>query len=438
MVNPARFGLKRAKPESFRVEYFGARNTETVALRAAWLRCGCCCFPRTESTVDPLLLIIFALIALSGGGVTTAVVAQNRRRARTHLRGALLEKRAHLGGEFSIFDVFWDLGVSDFALEMMAHQGLLFDDPEGFKAAHFHLDDLIKAHGSYAELLEDNLASIQEFYREHRETGPRRRIAIFRTQGPKLLPIQPARAPVPVVPEHVRPGAEGALVRQETAGRDLTLLPPDDRVLFQSTVEPNLPTLRESEEQVEIDVDAASHFGPQQMLKSIFDGRFSDTVQKWWSFRHLRATKSRLDDELEKLYDFYATDASKRPGFFEMLYDIPKRWYLEAERIAALRQKTDWTQMGFPEASQMLMEQAEGVARELMSHAQLNVDATIERIHAAARQGDRAMAGYFLYMNRHAFFAGRAPEYGAYAQRIERQIHNVQHELRKLNRAGEL
>lgn len=388
--------------------------------------------------MDPLVLIIFALIALSGGGVTTAVVAQNRRRARTDLRGALLQKRAHRDREVSIFDVFWDLGVSDFALEMMAHQGLLFDDPQGLTGAHYQLDDLIDAHGSYTEFLEDTLGSIQEFYREHRETGPRRRIAIFRTQGPKLLPIQPARAPVPVVPEHVRPEAQGALVRQEAAGRDRSLQPPDDRALFHTTVEPNLPTLRDSDEQVEIDVDAASRFGPQQMLKSIFDGRFSGTVQKWWSFRHLRATKSRLDEELEKLYDFYAADASKRPGFFEMLYDIPKRWYLEAERISALRQKIDWTQLGFPEASQILIEQAEGVARELMSHAQANVDATIERIHAAARKGDRAMAGYFLYMNRHAFFAGRAPEYGAYAQRIERQIHKVQYELRKLNRAGEL
>jgi len=215
-------------------------------------------------------------------------------------------------------------------------------------------------------------------------------------------------------------------------------VPVDDRALFQSTVEANLPTLRESEEQVDIDVDAASRFGPQQLLKSIFDGRFSASIQKWWSFRHLRATKSRLDEELEKFYDFYAADASKRPGFFQMLYDIPKRWYLEAERIQVLRENTAWAEMRFPDASQMLMEHAEGVARELTAHAQHNVDATIERIHTAARRGDRAMAGYFLYMNRHAFFAGRAPEYGAYAQRIERQIHDVQQELRKLNRAGEL
>lgn len=394
----------------------------------------CCCFPRTESTVDPLLIIILTLLAISSGGVTSAVIATNRRRQQGDLRGALLEKRAHTTKALSVFDVFWDLGVSDFALEIMAHQGLLFDDPGQFKAAHFQLEDLIEAHGSYGDFLEDNLESIQEFYREHRETGHRRKIATFGSHGQKLLPINPTKLPSSSVQP---PEQQTALVPVDTVGRDATLLS-NERTLFLDTVEPNLPTLRDSSAQVDIDVDAATRHNPQEMLKNIFDGRFRDTVQKWWSFRHLRATKSRLDDELKKLYDFYALDASKRPGFFDMLYDIPKRWDLEAERIAQLRQKTVWEDMRFPEASQILMAQAEGVARELMLHSRANVDQTIERIHDAARRGDRAMAGYLLYMNRHAFFAGRAPEYGDYVQRIERQIYDVQQELRKLSRAGEL
>lgn len=383
--------------------------------------------------MDPILIIILTLLAISSGGVTSAVLANQRRHRREDLRGALLKKRAYAGRSLSIFDVFWDLGVSDFALEIMAHQGLLFDDPKQVKAAHFLLEDLIEAHGSYEAFLEDVLDSIQEFYREHRETGPRRKIAIFRGQGQKLLPIRPAKArtPTPQI------ASEGALVRRDTVGRDEALAP-NERALFLATVQPNLPTLRESDEQINIDVDAATHLGPQQMLKSIFDGRFRNTVQKWWSFRHLRTTKSRLDGELEKLYDFYATDASKRPGFFEMLYDIPKRWHQEADRIAAMQRDTSLQNMRYPLASQVLMEQAEAVTRELMAHAQGNVDATIERIHQAARKGDRAMAGYLLYMNRHAFFAGRAQEYGEYAQRIERQIYDVQQELRKLHRAGDL
>lgn len=395
---------------------------------------GCCCFPGIESTVDPIVLVILTILALSGGGATGVVMLNTRQRRRGDLRAALLEKKDHQGGALSIFDVFWDLGVSDYALELMAHQGLLFEDADQLRSAHFHLEALIDAHGSYAEFLADNLDSIQEFFREHRGAGPRRKIAILRGQGQKLLPIQPANTPPTAA---VPPNSEGALVRRDEVGRDATLAP-DEHALFLATVEPNLPTLRESGEQIEIDVDAASRLKPGQMLKNIFDGRLGDTVQKWWSFRHLRATKSRLDDELEKFYAFYAHDASKRPGFFEMLYDIPKRWHQEVERIESLQRSAPWKDGDFPEASQILVQEAEGVARELKSRAQTNMDATIERIHRAARDGDRAMAGYLLYMNRHAFFAGRAPEYGAYARKIERQIYDVQQELRKLNRAGDL
>ncbi len=398
--------------------------------------------------MDPFVVLILTIIALTGGGAGSAAVLIRRRQRQRALREAVLDKVDHHGWPLSIFDVFWDLGVSDYALALMDHQGLLLGQPGDFERVHSFLDDRIEAHGTYSDFLEDNLAAIQEFYREHRHTGNRRKIPTLTLRTRKLLPsARPAAdrdTSTALVPSVEDLPAEVEDVSRDEIERHLGRIVQDsvdERRVFREKRAPLAMTVSPDEQMPSrqgVDVDEIVRLEPLQMLKNIFDGRLTDEVQKWWKFRHLRAAKSRLDEHFTRLYDFYAREASAQPRYFDMLYDVAKRWDEEAERIGELAQRAPWRGEPYADCAAVLVEEAESVARQLARRARLNVDATVERIHDFARNGDRAMAGYLLYLNHHAFFSGRAPGYGQYVQRIENQAYRVQEELRKLKRTGEL
>ncbi|QDG53760.1 hypothetical protein FIV42_24350 [Persicimonas caeni] len=405
--------------------------------------------------MDPIIVLIITLIALSGGGAGSAAVMIQRRKRQLALREAVLEKVDHAGRPLSLFDVFWDLGVSDYALALMDHHGILPRAPQDFEKAHSVLDDLIEAHGTYTDFLEDNLAAIQEFYRDHRQTGHRRKIPTLTVRDRKLLPggrRQKGAGPKGDSTALVRKGEEMPAVvgevlddeEREQAERELGLVvhgSVDDRRVSREDLEPLLMTVS-ADEQMPIgrgvDVDEASKQDWLATVKNIFDGRLTDELKKWWEFRSLRAAKSRLDEQFAKFYDFYADLAGERPDFYEMLYDTTKRWRGEADRIDDLLSQKPWRREPFADCAEVLVFEARRLANQLAHRAKRNVDDTVERIHEHARDGDKAMAGYLLYLNHHAFFAGRAPQYGKYVERIERQAYRVQEELRKLKKEGQL
>lgn len=401
--------------------------------------------------MDPIVVIIITLIALTGGGAGSAAVMIQRRKRQLGLREAVLEKVDHGGRPLSIFDVFWDLGVSDYALALMNHHGILPHDPQDFEKVHSILDDLIEAHGTYTDFLEDNLAAIQEFYSEHRQTGHRRKIPTLTVRDRKLLPSERrSKEPAPMsdstalvrkreqVPATIDEG------EREQAERELGLVVQgtvEERQVSREELEPLLMTVS-SDEQMSlhkgIDLDEASRQDWLKTVKNIFDGRLTDEVKKWWEFRSLRAAKSRLDDEFANFYDFYADLATSRSDFYDMLYDTAKRWRGEANRIEALLDQKPWRREPFADCAEVLVFEARRLGNQLASRAKRNIDTTVERIHDLARADDKAMAGYLLYLNHHAFFAGRSPDYGKYVERIERQAYRVQEELRKLKKEGQL
>ncbi|MFU8806915.1 MAG: hypothetical protein ACNA8W_24115, partial [Bradymonadaceae bacterium] len=93
--------------------------------------------------MDPITIVILTLIVLATGGAGTAAAVQMQ---RTRLRGRMGEavrRKRPLRGQFiSLFDVFWDLGVSDYALEIMGAQGLLITRPEELHGSLSRLEEL--------------------------------------------------------------------------------------------------------------------------------------------------------------------------------------------------------------------------------------------------------------------------------------------------------
>lgn len=391
--------------------------------------------------MDPIVVLIITLLALSGGGAGGALLASRRKR-RSQIRERSMRKVRHGGVELSIFDVFWDLGVSDYALEIMGHQGLLLESPDDFDHVHLELEQSIETHGSYSAFLDDTLEAIHEFYEEHRDAGSRRKITTLKLRAQKLLPTDATpreeQASTDMVPYQNK--EDMLAVPGAVADRELGAI--EARQHYRETHSPHfLSTGADDTEDgghKTVDVDELTRLEPLDMLQGLFEGRLTENVQRWWSLRKLRQLKAQLDRHFRDLYDLYAENARQQPDFYNALYDVAHRWESERDRIRKLSELEPWQDRPWADCAGALVREARRVAGEIAARAKYNVDVTIEEIHNFARRGDPEMAGYLLYLNHHAFFVGRVPGYNKYVERIERAAHRVQKELRELRRSGEL
>lgn len=390
--------------------------------------------------MDPVIVLILTLLALSGGGAGGAMLASRRRR-RSEIRELSFEKVDHGESDLSVFDVFWDLGVSDYALEIMGHQGLLLENPDDFDHVHLELEESIEAHGSYSAFLHDTLDAIHEFYEEHRSAGTRRKITTLKLRAQKLLPTQATPRERQGSTEMVPYKRKVDMVAAPGAVRDQELGRLEARKFYRETHSPHFLSTGADDADAghhAVDVDRLTRMEPIEMLQGLFEGRLTENVQRWWSLRKLRQLKGQLDRHFRSLYDLYASNARQQPDFYNALYDVATRWERERDRIRELAELEPWQDRPWSECARAIVEQARGVATEIAARAKYNVDETIEEIHRFARRGDPEMAGYLLYLNHHAFFVGRVPEYGAYVEKIERAAYRVQQELRELKNRGKL
>jgi hypothetical protein len=378
--------------------------------------------------MDPITLVILTLIILAAGGAGTATALRLQRvHRREKMQEAVRRKRPLRGQLLSLFDLFWDLGVSDYALEIMGAQGLLFSDPDDLHGALSRLEDLVDNHGSYAAYVDDTLEAIQEFYDEHRRAGARRLLPTLTMRQQKLLPLpegmSPAQAPSDeLVPTDglgrviEAPLDERRRMREE---RRLTAIVPDP-----GSTETN------------VDIDALTDRDVLDVLQTLFAGNFADELSRWWRMRRLRTLKKALDERLAAMYDFYTRQVEVTPGFYNHLYDAYTRWREETARIEYLAFHRPWSGRPWEICADVLVAEALDLSRLLANQAGANAYETIERIHDHARRGDFPMAGYLVFLNQHAFFAGRGTNYGEYARQIEFATYRVQEELRKLRAEG--
>lgn len=408
--------------------------------------------------MDPITVVIITLLVLATGGATGKAAVEWRRAHQRQLLAQSVHQRRPIDGQMlGLFDVFWDLGVSDFALEIMGHQGLLPDDAAQVDRALTTLEALIREHGSYGEYIADSLEAIQEFYEEHRRAGNRRHLPTLEMRVQKLLPL-----PEPASPT----AATGALVDYRSSALLERSLDERQQLRAQHWHAPpgsympgaNMPgapvpgapvpglwpmggipnTGPPGGPQAVVDLDQIVNLDVNRVLEALFAGRFSDQVNRWWRTRRLRTLKNELDARLSALYGYYANLFGSMPALYDHLYDAQRRWQHEAARIGHLRQQAPWHARPWAPIADILVDEAHSLATRLATQAYQNVYSTIESIHSYARAGNTAMAGYLLYLNQHAFFAGRGPEYATYTRQIEYATHRVQEELYKLRREGML
>lgn len=384
--------------------------------------------------MDPLTITLIALfVLLGGGGAGVAVRAVSVKEARRRMRESIRVREDVVDANVSIFDVFWDLGVSDFALEIMGSQGLLMDDVQDLPFALDALQDRVAENGSYATFIRENLEAIQEFYEEHRRAGDRRSLPILENKARKTLPLPAVGSPASS--SEVQ-GAGNFPVPYDGTGRHRPVVAssPEERIAVREGRGALIQALHTSA--VEVDVDEIARVDPMRMLGGIFDGTLGSQLERWWEMRTLRGLRTELDRELELLYRLYAEAANSQPNFFSHLFDTARRWEAEASRIEDLIEKEPWRRRSWQICADALAAEALAVARKLSYMARQNVETTIEHIHGRARTGNLAMAGYLVYLNHHALFAGRSAQYGDRVRRVETATYKVQRELRELMQRG--
>ncbi len=386
--------------------------------------------------MDPTTVIVILLSVLAGGGVSKAAVDAVRRMRRRRLKERLREERQHDGRHLSVFDVFWDLGASDFALELMRHDDLLPATAEEVDQAHRRLEAVVESHGSYQQYVDDSVEAIREFYRAGADTGSRREIPTLETRARKLLPVgerEREGSSIEVSALVRRDGGASRRRADEALGHFADRTVGEKRRMRESRRVPGVRAEgRIASPEIAVDLDDLAEFDPRELLTGFVEGRLTEKLEQWWEGRRLRGLKSDLDRAFEDLYDFYVEQVDRIPDFYDNLFDTADRWEQEADRIRQIRREEPLEGHPAEATADVLLELAEETARSIARRADRETSEAIERIHQAARRGDFAMAGYLVYLNHHAFFAGRSPEYAEYVRRIENTAHRLRREVRRL------
>lgn len=378
--------------------------------------------------MDPFTIFLIALLSVVGAGSGTTIARRVRHNRRERLREALLRKLPTRDRYLSIFDLFWDLGVSDFALEIMAAQRLIPDEPADLDACFASIEDRLATHGTYAALLDDLLDAIQEFYRGHLATGSRRLLPTLQNPGQKLLPLPDSMRSSLAPPEIVGDGLPDGLLL------DVDL---DERWRIREDRRATSTALViTSEGEGMVDLDSLLAAGGQQLLRALLQGRLGQQLKRLMELRELRARQGELDARLTTLYRHWAMTLQGSPSLIEPLYDLTRRWEREALRIAQIERAAPWQGKPWATSAELLCEEARILANYLARNARKNADEVLAAIRTHASRGDEAMAGYLVHVNRHAFFAGRGAAHAPLVTDIERATAHLQSELHSLRKRG--
>lgn len=382
------------------------------------------------------------MLALGVGGAGRVSYRKRKKRRRELMREAILTELALPGQLVSIYDLFWDLGVSDYALEIMASRGLLPKHPEQLPSVRASMHEQIMDHGSYEAFVHDLIGAIEEFYRDHQRAGHRRQLPTLRLEAVKLLPA-PAQAGAHDGAPSDAPSGSMVTWRDMQAPSDalpegyLLDIGLEQRSQWRETrAVGQLKVLSDSSGQASVDIDSLLKLSPGALLQSMFQGRFRKEALRWFDLQRLRQLRRELDAALERMFEFFDRQVRQDASFFKPLYDLTLRWAEEATRVTRLEDERGWAQRSWALAADVLVEEAKIMARYLERHARQNADEAIASLRQHAQRGDLAMAGYLVYINHYAFMAGCREDYSELVRAVEFATHKIQQEMGQLRVRG--
>ncbi len=366
--------------------------------------------------MDPVTIsLIAAGLAAGSGGLAAFLLRRRTAAERVAMRIAVTTTiPCRRDAPVCLLDVLWDLGSSDFALEMMAHRGLLLDHSRDLESLVRELPDRVAESGGYQAFIDELLDSIQEYYRDHRSAGDRRAIPALAAPVTKALPAQGQTGVGRLAVAHDSAQARDweAWRRGEVAGQ------------------------LQSESSSGLDLDRALQAGVGSMLSGLFDGKLGHEFKRWTAQREAKKARDALDHKLEELHQLYVSTTRSNPQSLAHLYDAGERWTAEGNRIALLREGEPYRDRSWSVCADVLLEESGVLAARLAAAARANVQATLARIDEYAAGDRAAMAGYLVYVNRYALFVGRLELCDALVRDVESASTRLRTELLALERQG--
>lgn len=363
--------------------------------------------------MDPITLTIAIVAALGGGGLTTAAIVSRRRRRRHQAMRKAVRAQIPCGphSPVTLFDLFWDLGASEYALAMMAHRDLLLDEAQDTGKLIHTLGEEVVRSGGYSDYVAEQLEAIEEIVRDH---AAGKRLALPALVSPQRKMLAPAGGNLPVKYENVVGGV-------------------DDRGAWRAGT-----TTGPLDSGQAIDIEDAVGNAGQRLLRSLFSGSITAEAKRWFALRDARKMRSELDERFVELHRLYAQHVRPDPTVFHNLHDASRRWEAEVNRLGALLQAKAYASESWGLCAQCLLEEASDLAVGLAQRARIDVDATLHRIDELAASDDESMAGYLVYVNRYALFVGRMQLCDAVVGQIESSLARLSTELAELQRKGVL
>lgn len=330
--------------------------------------------------MSTLIIILFSLFGLLAFGRGLQMWGVQRR--LTAARKTLLLPMHTEQGQRSLVDLFWELGASAYALDVLAVRGLLETEPEQLWRARFNEE--MALHGGWEGFLTDLRHAQQEAgLEDERVVVPQYYAAARRVLATNNVGTQQAGEP------------QGAAA----------------------------PTL--------IDVDALPGVDWGELFDGILAGEIRSSLKQWLSSRQLSRQRAHMDSALEQLVDLLRSG-----GWLDNLnykLSLPQHaWNAEVRRLAALRElrlQDSPEDVSVRSLLGLAMERAEHYAQQSNAFREAILIALERRQDSKADQG----LGWQLYRHKGSLLVDLAPEIDAAVQRIDRAVQALGDRVQQLS-----
>ena len=317
----------------------------------------------------------------------------------------------------TVYDVFCDLGSSEYAVEVMRHMDLLPEKEEDLELAAVNLTDAISSFGGYDPLVTSLKETIEELSQESDENAAEilksRLTLVAPRQTDALLPAveRPGGADPAALPE----GEEIKQLEAQTssARRSSPHIEPipqlhatvDDALaeLFGTNRNPHAGVLEDGTGGL-----AAIVIGG--VLGSLTTGGFWEGVSRFVQRRRVKQMRSQLSQELAGLsLDVFHSPQQVHQQIDQNLELLiqKRRWVVERRRRELARHR----KLPRKERSAVqlaLKTLASDDAREALIGAERDIKKLTTQITRHRRSGRHDLAGFLIYVNRNDLLRGLA------------------------------
>ena len=119
--------------------------------------------------MDPITLLIIGIGGAAAAGLTASSIPIVRHirfnRARELLKRPIIGAQSGSDAPRSVYDLFRDLGSSEYAIEVMRHMDLIPETEEELEFVASNLSDAISSFGSYELMISSLKETIKELQR---------------------------------------------------------------------------------------------------------------------------------------------------------------------------------------------------------------------------------------------------------------------------------